>query len=310
MAFWDYWDSEEWFMAGGITLGTIAVLGLLGWGGWAIHRSIDVDNSKLKIEENVVKHNELAKFTGNAYTVSAQDNEYFLELFGIAIKTPGATPSFTSLTYKIDEDLYNKIFKYVDIKYEYGREGQVIGAENNLRENLRFFFPGEGARNAEYDIFRQMVKVTAKQAESINELGPSKETTQKTAAYAGEEGLGITNISKPVIDKENQTVSFFIQAVTDVDVNEQDQGELSVKTFKVSQKLTAENYFKPESIYVDYLKGKENIAFELDKAEVIKLDNLDIVKTQHDWGSKQPAKAAAPSQDLGPELTPTGPNNL
>lgn len=305
MAFWDYWGFEDWAYAGIFTFVGAGALALVGWGGWAIHRNIDIDNSKLKIEQNVVKHNEIAKFTGNAYTVSAKDNEYFLELFGIAIKTPGATPAFTSLTYKIDEELYDSIFKYVDIKYEYGKEGQVIGAENDLRENLRFWFPGEAARNAEYNIFRQMVKVTSKQAESINELGPSRETTEKTAAHAGEDSLGITNISKPVIDKENQTVSFFIQALTDSHVNELDQAELSVKTFKVSQKLTAENYFKPESIYVDYLEGKENIQFELSKAEILKLNNLDIVQTQNDWGSKAPQNA-----DLGPELTPANPTHL
>lgn len=92
-----------------------------------------LQNDKLKIESNVEKVNNIGKFTGSAMTVSIKNGKFYLELFGTMIESSGKTPEFVSVNYEINEELYDKIHTYFDIEYEYGRDGQIIGAKNEYR---------------------------------------------------------------------------------------------------------------------------------------------------------------------------------
>lgn len=250
-------------------------------------RNRETKNNKLKIERNVVENNEIAKFTGSAFTVSKSNSDYFVELFGTAIKTPGATPTFTSLNYKIDKDMYDKAFKYMDISYEYGKDGQIIGAENTLREGLEFGISKViKARWAEHDLLEQLEVITREKALSINEIGKVTETSDQTLKNANENNLSILNITKPMFNNKTKEVDFFIQALTDVKVNKDDQGKLTVKTFKVSQPVTKEMAKNPSLAFSNYLKGKTD--FALEKEEVLTINNLQVSEIQNDWGARKP----------------------
>ena len=270
-----------------ITFGVLFVLGMGVGGTYGVmvkNRDIGEENNKVTIESNIEEQNEIHKFTGNAFTVGKTDGDYFVELFGIAIKQPGATPTFTSLTYKVDEEFYEKAHKFVDIEYQYGLNGQLIGAENIKRNDLSFWFQGEKANWAYSDLIEKLVEVTEERAYLINDLSSVEDLTQ--TAFNSTEGkiLGLTSISNPRVDEDKQELFFEIQAISQINVNENDQAEITLKTYRVSSELNKRNLENPLVLIGDYIKGEAN--FSLSKEEKLKINNFDIVPIQNDWGAK------------------------
>ncbi len=104
--------------------------------GAVISRNISMGQDMVQIETNVKDGVGLAKFTGNAILATETDGKYYVEIFGIGVKQAGGKPEFCSATYEIEKDLYDVIYKYYDIEYKYGKEGQLVGASNNIRTNL------------------------------------------------------------------------------------------------------------------------------------------------------------------------------
>ncbi len=141
----------------------LGIAGVLHHAGAAISRQISLGQDLVQIESNVEAGAGLSKFTGNAILATQKDGKYFVEIFGIGVKDVGGKPEFCSATYEIEKDLYDKIYKYYDIEYEYGKDGQLISASNNRRKNLEFFGPALSLR-AEWDVKEILAEEVTKKA--------------------------------------------------------------------------------------------------------------------------------------------------
>lgn len=58
------------------------------------------------------------------------------------------------------------LYKYYDISYEYGRDGQVVNATNRLRDDLGAF-GGAKAKRANWETIEKLVDVTEQEPISV-----------------------------------------------------------------------------------------------------------------------------------------------
>lgn len=160
---------------GVILICSIAAVGILGIGHHLTAlatRSIANTKNQVQIETNVETGAGFAKFTGNAILATQQDGKYYVEVFGIGVKDAGSKPEFCSVTYEIEKDLYDKIYKYYDIEYEYGKDGQLVGAKNEKRNTIEAFGGAKSLR-AEWDVKEIL-------ADEITKKAPVSVTWQKS----------------------------------------------------------------------------------------------------------------------------------
>ncbi len=254
---YDFWDEVFWSEGKAIaaTVATYTLLGTIILGGahhsaYALKRDISKDKYKVQIESNIQKSAELSKFTGRAMTVTQQESQYFVEMFGVGIEKAGSKPEFMSVTYNIDKDLYEKMFKYIDIKYSYGPDGKLIDAEYSTRKNLSLF-GGAKADRAEYQILQELVDVTTQKVLNIQNYGANHDYAELCSSK--NTNVLINNISKPSFDNDG-TISFLINAMVETKVN--NKYVLSHKTLKVTQEMTDEIKANPSLVYVNYIKNK------------------------------------------------------
>lgn len=269
---YDFWDDCFGYDSVGkpltATILTYTLVGtiILGAGhhiGYAVKRDINKEKYKVQIEQNIQNSSSLSKFTGRAMTVTQQDSQYFVEMFGVGIEKAGSKPEFMSLTYNIDKQLYEKMFKYIDIKYSYGPDGKLIDAEYNTRDNLELF-GGSKADRAEYKILKELVDVTTQKVLNIQKYGSNQEYAELCSSK--DTHVLIDNISKPSFDNDG-TISFLINTM--VETKENNKCVLSHKTLKVTQEMTEEIKANPSLVYVNYIKNK-NVNVELVKSVQVK----------------------------------------
>ena len=111
----------------------------------------------------------------------------------------GSEPTFSSVTYEVDKELYDKIFKYIDIEYQYGTSGQLVSADYSVR-TPDFWFGGTKSAFAERDILEKLVKVTQQEVISKRFYSSSEATKNAVAKYAKGQydvsGFGHVKMSK------------------------------------------------------------------------------------------------------------------
>lgn len=129
-----YWNGGKVLVGSLFTVLAVAVLGAGHHIGVTIVRTKNLANDKLQIESNIEEMNEISKITCNAITASTKDGKYYLEIYGLIKDNPGSAPVFGSVVYEIDKDFYTTVHKHYDIEYEYGKDGQLIGATNKMRK--------------------------------------------------------------------------------------------------------------------------------------------------------------------------------
>jgi|GEM_PF-6421874 len=219
--------------------------------------------NKIKIEANVAESANFAKFTGNAFTVSKDKNQYYVDMFGVAIPEVGKEPTFTQVTYECDKSFYDKAFKYVDINYSYGTSGQLIGAENEYR-TPDFWFGGIQREFAESDLLKQLVDITEGEVVSKH-FFTSAEHTNKVAGEVAKGNFEVTGIGYVNKDLKNKEASFTI------DMIDTTKKSLTYKQLNVEMPLTEEiendvtNAYKFYSEHFDDCKitsqtlAKENV---------------------------------------------------
>lgn len=267
----DYGDAAG---AGALTDAAIIVVGGIGTAlGFAINYDVQdkqMIKNKIQIEENVAYSANFAKFTGNAITVTRKDNKYYAEVFGVAIEDVGGTPTFASVSYEINKDLYDKVFKYMDIKYEYGKEGQLISATNEKR-NPDFWFGRYKSNRAYWRIFEALVEVTEQEVVSKTFFGNANDVTSTTAKASEQGQFLVSGIGNVNIDNEFGKVSFtidFIDATKD--------SNLTAKRLVVVQDLTDEIKNNP-------LEAYKNYTYNLDKCEIKEIEVGKIEWSELDY---------------------------
>ncbi len=147
-----------------IVLCAVMLPGVLGASHHLWHmvgKEIEKGKDLVQIETNVENGTGFSKFTGNAILATQQDGKYFAEVFGIAVKEVGNKPEFCSVYFEVDKDTYDEIYKYYDIEYEYGKEGQLVGAKNKLRTNLEVCGLAKSTR-ADWDIMDKLAEKITK----------------------------------------------------------------------------------------------------------------------------------------------------
>lgn len=279
--FWNNFDWKVFLYMLGLGAGVVGVVG----GTVVYTKELIEENNHNKnisvIENNIVTNNNLEAFESSAMVATQQNSEYFLELFGTAIKEPGAEPEFTSLTYKVERNLYDKVLKSLDVEFTYDEKGNVVFAENTFKGEAGLF----GERNKSVDavrfVTRALIKVTEEKAHEINFIGSAAGLLNATENKAEKAEIAVTNITKPHADEEAKTMTFYIQTISNISVDKKDDGKISLATFKVTQPLTAEMAASPELAIANYLKGQTN--FELESEEVLTLANFNKTKIQNNW---------------------------
>lgn len=239
------------------------------------------DSKWQQIDQNIVENNELSKFTSSAYQVSKTESEYFVELFGTAIKTPGSAPRFTSLTYHVDQAFYDKSNKVLDIEFEHDSNGQIVNAENTGGLEAAFSYS---------DLLEKLIKVTEQRALSVNEIGTTTSFESQTNSLTNSK-LGILSVTKPVIDEKKNTISFVINTISDIKQTDADNGQFNLKAYTVTQTLNDELKKNSNLVYEQYLEGKAD--FQMTKKEKVTIDNNAFVQIQNKFGLKPVASKNA-----------------
>lgn len=254
---YDFWDKVFWSEGKVITatVATYTLLGTLILGGvhhsaYALKRDISKEKYKVQIESNIQKSAELSKFTGRADDCNPTRKSVFCWNVWCWNWKGRIKPEFMSVTYNIDKDLYEKMFKYIDIKYSYGPDGKLIDAEYSTRKNLSLF-GGAKADRAEYQILQELVEVTTQKVLNIQNYGANHDYAELCSSK--NTNVLINSISKPSFDNDG-TISFLINTMVETKVN--NKYVLSHKTLKVTQEMTDEIKANPSLVYVNYIKNK------------------------------------------------------
>ena len=136
-------------------LGTLA-LGGLHHLGQMISKDYKQTANIIAMEQNIENNTDFSKFTASAILATEHDGQKCVEVYGHAVKD--GVPGFCSVSYVVDEDSWNDIYKYSKIEFEYGRDGQVVDASNSCRVSEAF---GEAkARRAQWDYMEELRNVT------------------------------------------------------------------------------------------------------------------------------------------------------
>ena len=205
--------------------------------------------SKIQIEANVAESANFAKFTGNAFTVSKQNKEYYVDMFGVAIPEVGGETTFTQVTYRCDKDFYDKAFKYIDIDYKYGTSGQLIGAENDLR-TPDFWFGNNRAGLAEIDLLKKLVDITEGEVVA-KQFFVSADKANEVASHAAKGQYAVTGVGYVRTNETTKKASFTIDVV---DVTKK---SLMMKQITVEMPLTEEIAKDPTKAYEFYTNHLE-----------------------------------------------------
>ncbi len=214
----------------------------------------DIKKYKTLVEDNVAIANpDINEFSTSAITVSNTDGEYFAELFGTAMLQSGATPVFTQLSYRIDEELFEDIKDYYRIQYTYDDKGNIIQAENVRRG-------GCADQSVVRNIFSRLAEVTQQRYDSINVIGETDEMNTAVENSVGADRLQIVNISKPRVADGYAT--FYMGVMRDNKLIQ----------FGVEMPATADIALNPNSVYTRYMAGE---------GELVKLDEMNFSDYAH-----------------------------
>ncbi|MBQ3494008.1 MAG: hypothetical protein IJA69_01185 [Clostridia bacterium] len=241
----------------GLVIGFIA--DAVVWGGTAgifygvtSHKNT---NNKIAIEQNVAQSAGFAKFTGNAFTVTYEEDKFYTEMFGVAVEKRGGEPTFASVTYEIDKDLYDTINKYVDITYQYGTSGQLIGADYEMRRP-DFWLPNAQAAIVENKILKKLVEVTEQKVVSKRTYTKT-EATNAAVANVTKGDFAVGAIGYVNTNEKTSTASFTIDLV---DVTKDKTA--TAKRLYVSMPLTAEILADTSKAYDYYVENYDKCTIE------------------------------------------------
>ena len=259
----------------------IGGVGLVGGLSAMVVSGIVEDQNKIQIERNIAETTGFAKFTGNAFTVTRDNDKFYTEIFGVAIQNVGSSPEFCSVTYEVDKDFYDKAFKYVDINYNYGTSGQLIGAENVIR-TPDVVLAVTRAIAAERDLFARLVKITETEVVNTRFYSSSEKITASVTSEESIDGfLTVTGIGGLNFNNDESLVSFTIDLV-----DAQKDKSVVAKRLLITQAVTPEILADPNKAYQNYANdpsscdidelgksdGKVKMKFNLDGRVVTLID--------------------------------------
>ena len=255
--------------------------GIVGTSAFCSIQEKKLVKSKIVVEQNVAESAGFSKFTGNAFTVSKDkaNDKYYTEVFGIAIEKPGDAPKFSSVTYEVDQKFYDKAFKYVDIKYEYGTSGQLISATNEYRTPEISILDSD-TMIAVNNLFKQLIDITQK--EVINKRFYVSTELNKSVEKQAKGKFEVYGIGNVNMDKTKKKVSFTIDLV-DVEKN----ADITAKRLVVVQDLTDEMIKDENKVYEAYINNVDNCKIkeiEIAKDNVLELTAKDGKQYTADLG--------------------------
>ena len=243
-------DGAEAFMIDGLIIifGGLAAMPIVD----AVQKNQSAQ-CKTQIEQNVFYSTGLSHFSANAFTVSRNNNEFYSEILGTAIKD--ANTSYCSIKYKIDKQLYKDILEKVRLDFS---DNQTSGNNNISKESI------EAQRN----ILRKLVEVTEYEVISTNFFADANKLNQNLEQMSKDSLYAVSGIGQVDMDEFESTASFTIDFV---DITKKNNAV--AKQITITQKLTDEIKANPFKAYENYVNNPDTC--EIIKKQVV---NSNIIK--------------------------------
>jgi len=139
-----------------------AILTGLHHGGAYLVRNSQEEKDMAQIERNIEEVGEFADYNCSAVYASEKDGKYYVEVYGAAVKEKGEAPKFCNMTYEVDKDLYETIFKFYQVDFEYNDDGKMVDATNTIKEDTEKFsvFGKMAANRARWETASELVETT------------------------------------------------------------------------------------------------------------------------------------------------------
>ncbi len=207
-----------------------------------------IEENHIKTEQTIAQSAGFAKFTGNAFTVTKDDNRYYTEVFGVALEKAGSNPVFSSVTYVTDKEFYDLAFRYVDIKYDYGPTGQLISAYNEYR-TPDFWIGNLRSHKAQDELMQKLVEITQGKVINKNFYASTDKVNKTVEPYTSGKYV-VSGIGGINVNEDNSKVSFTIDLM-----DSEDGKKVVARRLLVVQEMTDEIANDPQKAYENYISN-------------------------------------------------------
>lgn len=271
-------DVLAYVIIGGLTF--LLVGGLVAWA------LVDGNNTnkfikeeRIQLEQKLAEDANVEKFNLEYFDWITENNEYFFTFSGTAIKEEGKPIDFILSKYLVSEQNYYEIITYIE------KEG-IEGLDHK-----------KGLLSKILDVVNESELVSSNQVTKVSNAVYDKESGEM---------VSIKGIKVPVINKENNTISYEVELMK-FNNEKVDNTSLDFVSKTVTMPLTDKLERYPS---LAYFADKEQCKVTTTQVGSIKLDGLinyipinpQPSKTLKKAPVKQQLNAAQPVQ--GPELTP------
>lgn len=213
---------SEYALAADILLISGATIGIAAY---AISKDVQEEKQLSKIEENIKGQIGFDNFSANAIYVADDSANKYVEIFGEATEHKGQSPQLSSVTFEIDDELYNQIINNLRLIHTQDSNGN-----ENVKNYHEHFFSNEYVK-----ILKQLVEISEGKIvefKSIASSAPLSGSIQEN----GFNPYKVSKIGNVVINAQTGLAHFTIDFV---DINQTDSS-INQKKILVSQIATKE----------------------------------------------------------------------
>lgn len=127
------YNSEKYL---GIALLVLSAMGTTHLLGSAYVRRGWINDSKEQISENICDDLNWSTFKYQAIDVVQDQNEYYVQVYGVVIQDAVAAPTLMKVNYKIDKEMYEFINKKFETEYGYNEDLRISQIQNQKKNGL------------------------------------------------------------------------------------------------------------------------------------------------------------------------------
>lgn len=227
----------KFISCGALALGGVyLVYGLTNYGVQAGYDR-NIRNLTKQINSNIVSVNEAVNSFNlvsiNVKTLSSK--EYALSVYGNAILINQKDTKFLQLSYNVDKDLFDLIkntYRFNDSK-KINDVNKYPELFNDVNKNRKM-------------VFEKLNEVTKSRCEDIVVI----EDENKYVSNLGAKNLKLLEITKPIIDKENNQINFGLSVLNNQEV----------MFLEFEMPLNKELEENPNNVYKNYLNGEGKLS--------------------------------------------------